>query len=261
MKASFLTVPKGDDLSEVMMLYRSKWGFPACAGAIDGTHIPIQAPQENYTDYVNRKSYHGIVMQALVDSRYLFRDIVIGWPGSVHDARVLSNSELYNRGLDGQLFDATVKTTVLGNEIGPVILGDPAYPLLNWLMKAYPENETTPRWKRHFNYRLSRARMTVENTFGRWKGRFRRFMKRVDLGVDTTVHLVAASCIIHNVCELGRDRILDEWLESMPDTLEQPDIISLPGENMQPGRDAADIQDTLAHFFMTAEGSDAGSDE
>ena len=68
MKASFLTVPKGDDLSEVMRLYRSKWGFPACAGAIDGTHIPIQAPQENHTDYVNRKSYHSIVMQALVDS-------------------------------------------------------------------------------------------------------------------------------------------------------------------------------------------------
>ena len=29
-----------------------------------------------------------IVMQAVVDARYLFRDVVIGWPGSVHDARV-----------------------------------------------------------------------------------------------------------------------------------------------------------------------------
>ena len=38
------------------------------------------------------------------------------------------------------------------DEIGPVILGDPAHPLLNWLMKAYPENEITPRWQRHFNY-------------------------------------------------------------------------------------------------------------
>ena len=72
-----------------------------CAGAIDGTHVPIKAPSENYTDYVNRKSYHSIVMQGLADSRYLFRDIVVSWPGSVHDARVLSNSEIYKLGNDG----------------------------------------------------------------------------------------------------------------------------------------------------------------
>ena len=68
----FLSVPKGQDLREIMRLYKDKWGFPSCAGAIDGTHIPIQAPLENHTDYVNRKSYQSIVMQAVVDSRYLF---------------------------------------------------------------------------------------------------------------------------------------------------------------------------------------------
>ena len=185
----FLSVPKGQDLREITRLYKDKWGFPSCAGAIDVTHIPIQAPLENHTDYVNRKSYQSIVMQAVVDSRYLFRDVVIAWPGSVHDAQVLSKSELYNRGLQRQLFDPNIKETVLGVEIGPVILGDPAYPLLNWLMKAYPENQNTPNWQRHLNYRLRRARMSVENTFGRWKGRFRRFLKRVDMAVDSAVTL------------------------------------------------------------------------
>ena len=65
----FLSVPKGQDLREVVRLYKDKWGFPSCAGAIDGTHIPIQAPLENHTDYVNKKSYHSVVMQAVVDSR------------------------------------------------------------------------------------------------------------------------------------------------------------------------------------------------
>ena len=119
-----------------MGLYKDKWGFPACAGAIDGTHIPIQTPLENHTDYVNRKSYHSILMQVVVDARYLFRDVVIGWPGSVHDARVLSNSELYNLGLQGKLFDPNVTERVLGVDLNPVILGDPAYPLLNWLVKG-----------------------------------------------------------------------------------------------------------------------------
>ena len=69
LKNDFLKVPKGEDLREVMRLYKEKWVFPLCAGAIDGTHIPIQAPLENRTDYINRKSYHSIVvMQALVDS-------------------------------------------------------------------------------------------------------------------------------------------------------------------------------------------------
>lgn len=41
LKKDFLSIPKGEDLSEVMKLYKEKWGFPSCAGAIDGTHIPI----------------------------------------------------------------------------------------------------------------------------------------------------------------------------------------------------------------------------
>ena len=107
-----------------MRLYKEKCGFPSCAGAIDGTHIPIQAPLENRTDYINRKSYHSIVMQAcaLVDSKYLFRDVVVGWPGSVHDVRVLSNSELYNRGCNGQPFDPSIKESILGVDMGPLLL-------------------------------------------------------------------------------------------------------------------------------------------
>ena len=42
LKTGFLCVPRGQDLREVMGLYKHKWGLPACAGAIDGTHIPIQ---------------------------------------------------------------------------------------------------------------------------------------------------------------------------------------------------------------------------
>ena len=63
---------------------KTKWGFPMCAGCIDGTHIPIIAPKENHKDYVNRKGFHSIQMQAVVDSRYLFRDVVVGDVGVLH---------------------------------------------------------------------------------------------------------------------------------------------------------------------------------
>ena len=127
-------------------------------------------------------------------------------------------------------------------------------------MKAYPENENTRRWQRHFNYRLSRARMSVENTFGRWKGRFRRFLKRVDMEVASATYLVAASCILHNICELRRDDFLQEWLEEVQrDAIVQPDSIPLIIPDGQIERDASIIRDTLGNFFMTAEGQNIGS--
>lgn len=144
-------------------------------------------------------------------------------------------------------------------DIGPVILGDPAYPLLGWLMKAYPEHANTPNWQRHFNYRLSRARMTVENTFGRWKGRFRRFSKRVDMVVQSVTYLAAASCIIHNICELRRDDFFQEWLE-VCNNIGQPESIPHPSAavNEQQEADASNVRDTLAQYFRTKEGQNIG---
>ena len=149
-------------------------------------------------------------MQAVVYSSYLFRDFVVGWPGSVHDARVLSNSKLYQLGFEGKLFGENLSEKINGVTVKPMILGDAAYPLLPWLMKPYQHVPNMPFPHKYFNYRLSRARMTVENTFGRWKGRFRRFLKKVDMKVENVTIAVAASCIIHNLCVLSKEEVLDE---------------------------------------------------
>ena len=120
----------GEELVQVINDYEKKWGMPMCAGAIVGTHIPILALEESHLVYVNRKGYHSIIMQAVVDSNYIFRDVVIGWPGSVHDARVLSNSSIYQRGSNDQLFPEILTKQIQGKDVSPFIIGDPAYPLL-----------------------------------------------------------------------------------------------------------------------------------
>ena len=112
MKTKFITIPKREEVKEIMRIYKDKWQFPMCTGAIDGTHIPIIAPVVDHADYVNRKGYHSIVMQAVVDSKYLFRDVVVGWPGSVHDARIFSNSGLYKKGNEKALFSSDVSETI-----------------------------------------------------------------------------------------------------------------------------------------------------
>ena len=75
--------------------FSDRAGFPQIVGCVDGCHIPIKAPQSNPEDYVNRKGFHSIILQALVDANYLFLDICVGWPGKVHDARLFRNSSLY----------------------------------------------------------------------------------------------------------------------------------------------------------------------
>ncbi|EMP28952.1 hypothetical protein UY3_13982 [Chelonia mydas] len=50
-------------------------GFPNCGGAIDGTHIPILAPDHLANQYINRKGYFSMVLQALVDHKGRFTGI------------------------------------------------------------------------------------------------------------------------------------------------------------------------------------------
>jgi hypothetical protein len=245
--AKFINFPKGNQLLEVIEGYEKAWGFPMCAGAIDGTHIPILAPSGNHAQYVNRKGYHSIPLQAVVDCNYLYRDVVIGWPGSVHDARVFSNSAIFKKGNQGKLFPSELTKEINGEEIPPFIVADPAYPLLPWVLKGYPNDNNAPRRERVFNYRLSRARVTVENTFGRWKGRFIRFTKRVDMEVSKLVNVTYASCILHNICELQKNDYVALW-DQENEVLQEVVADEIDEDNIFP-HDAHDIRDVLTNSF------------
>lgn len=167
--ATYIKLPTGHQALEVVRGFEDRWNFPQCFGAIDGSHIPILPPVNNATDYYNRKGFHSIVVQALVDHEYRFLNMHVGWPGSMHDARILSNSEVYAKGESRTLTPSSIRT-FNGVPVPVVIIGDPAYPLLPWLIKPYPGVNLSAK-KRKFNTRLSRARVVVECAFGRLKGR------------------------------------------------------------------------------------------
>lgn len=82
----YIRFPTGSVLKEVVAGFKRDYGFPQCAGAIDGTHIPIISPAECPADYYNRKGWHSIILQGAVDNKGCFFDIYVGWPGRVHDA-------------------------------------------------------------------------------------------------------------------------------------------------------------------------------
>ena len=134
----YIAVPTGQDLRRVVEGFEHEYKFPQCAGAVDGTHIPIQSPTECPADYYNRKGWHSVLMQGVVDHRGRFIDVYIGWPGRVHDARVFGNSKFFERGEAGTLFPDWTRS-IEGVDIPIVVLGDPAYPLQRWVMKAFPD--------------------------------------------------------------------------------------------------------------------------
>ena len=136
-----------------------------------------------------------------------------GWPGSVHDARVFKNSDLYRKGENGSL-DPTTGKIINGVKAPLVVLGDPACPLLPWLMKPYTDNGRLTPAAKPCNYRLSRGRIVVENAFDRLKGQWRYLLKRNDAQVQHIPHVIAACVTLHNICEIHKEHFHDEWLTS-----------------------------------------------
>ena len=124
--------------------------------------------------------------------------INVGWPGRVHDARVFSNSTLYSRGQSKVLLPNST-ARICGKDIPLVLLGDPAYPLLPWVMKAYPNTGHLTQQKKCFNYNLSKTRVTIEHSYGRLKGRWRCLLQRLDVDINDVPTIVTTCCVLHNM--------------------------------------------------------------
>ena len=71
--------------------------------------------------------------------------------------------------------------------------------------------------QKRYNYRQSRARMVVENAFGRLKGRWRVLLKRLDNRLDPVPHIIMTCATLHNICETFGDHFQAVWREENND--------------------------------------------
>jgi hypothetical protein len=105
-----------------------------------------------------------------VDDKYRFININVVQPGKHHNAFVLRNSPIFQSAEERTLLpDSTELFNTV--DVPLLLIGDPAYLLKRWLMKVFPNVAGLNERQKKFNYRLFRARMTVECAFGRLKGR------------------------------------------------------------------------------------------
>ncbi|KAE8742254.1 hypothetical protein FOCC_FOCC012225 [Frankliniella occidentalis] len=184
----FIKWPNAVQRQRTVLFYERNFGFPGVVGSIDGTLISITAPREQKQRYVDKNSNYSINVQIVSDHRLLIRDVFIGQPGSVHDARVFRRSPLAK-----YLYS---RNDMLDND--QHIVGDKAYVLTDKLMVPYRDDGHLGLSHRNFNFILSQCRCTVERLNALLKNRNIRLKKLFCKSIERTVQHIGAASVLHN---------------------------------------------------------------
>ncbi|ODM92119.1 putative nuclease HARBI1 [Orchesella cincta] len=165
--------------------------LPGCIGYIDGSHIPLdEAPIDDPESYFTRKQRYAIQIQAICDNEKRLRNIVVGFPGSVHDARVFSREW---------------------------IAADSAYANSKYIVTPFKSNASlgTARQRKQFNRYFSGYRVNIECCFGKLKEVFQS-LKGLRVRVDSSnghklaCEWVRACCVLYNIIVPSLDYEMSE---------------------------------------------------
>ena len=158
----------------------------------------MQAPARSGSTFFNYKKTHSIVLMAVCDANYKFSMVDIGDSGRNSDGGVFSSSKL-GFAITEEKLNVPEAEKIWGSEFEfPfVFVGDEAFPLRTNLMKPYPR-EALALKERIFNYRLSRCRRIIENTFGILASRFRVFRRPIIAREQVVISVTKASVALHN---------------------------------------------------------------
>ena len=195
--------PSREERQRIRHSFRDIAGLPGVIGAIDGTYVPIKAPRDNPETYINRKCFYAITLQVICTPELLFTDCFTGYPSSVSDIRIFRNSDIYEEFLNENRNYF---------EIDEFIIGDKAYPNMNWCITPYINRGHLDERQTRFNTVHARSRQVIERAFALLFGRFRRLryldMNRVDLIPVTII----AACTLHNICLMQADNLIEEYV-------------------------------------------------
>ena len=165
----------------------------------------MQVPAWSGSYYFNYKKTHSIVLMAVVNSTYEFTMVDIGDSGRQSDGGVFSSGNIgkameentINIPQPRYLKDTNVKLPF-------VFVGDEAFPLKEYLIKPYACSSLGVK-EEMTNYRISRARRTVENVFGFCASRFYIFRRPIIGNVDTVISVTKAVVALHNFLMHGKN--------------------------------------------------------
>ncbi len=207
MCSDLIALPTQEDMRKSAQDIFLRFRLPNFALGVDGTFVrlgkkptigELTNPDNQQTiypqDYWCRKQFYAINVMVAADSDMLIRELLVGWAGSTHDARVWRNSST-KPFLEGQL--------------QYTIAADSAYPISRQLVKPFLSPESAKEVL--FNKRLSALRTTMtENVIGVMKNRFPILRLGINTKVKTAEKITFCAGILHNLATLAKDPEIQE---------------------------------------------------
>ncbi|XP_017469372.1 PREDICTED: putative nuclease HARBI1 isoform X1 [Rhagoletis zephyria] len=203
-----------DHYNSIKRGFHNKFAIKGVIGAIDCTHVAIISPPSSTAgvvphEYMNRKGYCSINVEAICDEELIFRNVNARFPGSCHDAGIWTTSP--------------VRIKLIREHVSGAfkwLLGDSGYPLEPWLLTPIPSPSSAN--EELFNTVHIKARNTIERAFGVLKSRFRCLSKeRVLKYTHTNAAFIIYTCaIFHNILQKRRIFLSEETMlpeDSPPD--------------------------------------------
>lgn len=252
--------------------FQDKSNFPHCLGSIDGKHVVLQAPFNSGSEYYNYKGTFSIVLLAIVDAKYNFTFANVGCQGRISDGGVFKNTSFYKK-LIGNGLGIPEESPLPGQDIPMpyVLVADDAFPLLNNILKPFSGHHLKGSIERKFNYRVSRARIVVENVFGILASVFRVLRKPMLLQENKAISVVLACIHLHNFLRRNNaarslytppgtfdsfdsdtgDLIPGEWRKEQPP---KNTFFPLQNKGRKSSLTSKEIRNKFANFFLTPQG-------
>ena len=222
-------------------------------------------PSNSGTLYYNYKGFFSIVILALVDGEYTFLWADVGSPGSNSDCGIYNRSRLQRKLSNGRMgFPQPDPLPNDDQDITYFIVGDDAFPLRDYLVKPYSKRFLSVE-ERIFNYRCSRARRVVENSFGMLAMRFRCLLTTLAVCPPTAKKIAKCCMTLHNIMRIRHPHIQNNDIDREDDDHDlipgawRNEAIMLDVEVRSRGPRQTAAGKRLRAYLMHYYNSDAGS--
>jgi len=233
----FILWPDENNMKLVKQEFEGLSGISSVGGSVYTTHIPITAPNSNVNSYYfnkrhtqrNKKNSYSFTVQGVVESKGIFTNVCIGWPGSYSDEQVFEKSDLFKRILEGDLKDIWV-------------VGNSGYPLMDEILAPYAQKNLT--WTQHaFNEKVEDIQRVAKDAFARLKGRWSCLQKRTEVKIEDLPKILGACCVLHNICEMRNEKMDPQWNFELFDD-------EMVAENGVRSVAAVQARDNIAHDLL-----------
>ncbi|GAA0162146.1 hypothetical protein LIER_18305 [Lithospermum erythrorhizon] len=236
LKPKFLNWPNDRKMQEVKSEFENISGIGNVGGVLYTTHVPIIAPKDKVAMYYNKKhternnkASYSVTVQGVVNHKGIFTDVLIGWPGSMSDEKVLEKSSIFQRGNMGLMKDA-------------MLVGNSGHPLMDWVLVPYTQQHLT--WTQHaFNEKIEEVQKIGQDAFMRMKARWACLQKRTETKLQDLPLVLMACCVLHNICEMNNEGLSPELKFELFDD-------EMVAENGVRSVNASHYRDHVAHKLL-----------